>query len=180
MPDGIYPLFAGLPPRSVSMERQRRNLEQFLTDNAAEFARMPYEPWTVAARGGGHKPIETVVKGSSMLPGLLGVFPAVDIPASDHTRFVLWYPGLLVTDELYEKFHKQYYCPTGLALPALKYKDESGNEVKMVIIGDPTSPGAQINDGQVIPDGYGQFFASDARRTACTKSDLNELYCSCA
>jgi hypothetical protein len=40
-----------------------------------------------------------------------------------------------------------YYCPTALRLPSLDYKDERGDVVEMLVIGDPTQPGAIINDG---------------------------------
>ena len=38
-------------------------------------------------------------------------------------------------------------CPTALRLPSLDYKDERGDDVEMLVIGDPTQPGAIINDG---------------------------------
>ena len=60
---------------------------------------------------------------------------------------VLYYPGLLVTAPLLERFNAEYYCPTALRLPSLDYKPSgSSHPVEMMIIGDPTSPGAIIND----------------------------------
>jgi hypothetical protein len=64
-----------------------------------------------------------------------------------HCKPVLYYPGLLVTAPLLEKFNEQYYCPTALRLPSLDYKAGNGPRVEMLIIGDPTSPGAIVNDG---------------------------------
>lgn len=53
-----------------------------------------------------------------------------------------------MTSPLLEQFNQMYYCPTALRLPSLDYKDERGDDVEMLIIGDPTQPGAIINDGE--------------------------------
>lgn len=60
---------------------------------------------------------------------------------------LLCYPGLLVTSQLLELFNQNYHCPTALRLPSLDYENEQGEQVEMLIIGDPTQPGAIINDG---------------------------------
>ena len=148
-------LLAGLPDRREALERQRANLVQFVDDNAEAFAAMPYEPFTrvpsnVCAGG-----LQFDVRAST-LRGLRGVYPHQPVPASSQEVRLLYYPGLLVTNALYEAFYARYYCPTGLELPALKYQDAHGNAVGVVIIGDPTCMGALVNDGR-----YGR---SDGKR----------------
>lgn len=137
-----------LPDRGVALQRQRQNLVQFVAANPAKFNAMPYEPWTRVPPKGGVKGLEFEVRASTVR-GLRGVFPCQYVPPTKEEQRLLYYPGLLVTGALYEIFCKQYHCPTGLGLPALRYKpDEMRPEVvDVLIIGDPTSPGAIINDG---------------------------------
>ena len=137
-----------LPDRGVALQRQRQNLVQFVAANPAKFNAMPYEPWTRVPAKGGIKGLEFEVRASTVR-GLRGVFPCQYVPPTKEEQRLLYYPGLLVTAELYEQFCKKYHCPTGLELPALRYKpDEKKPEVvDVLIIGDPTSPGAIINDG---------------------------------
>ena len=61
---------------------------------------------------------------------------------------VMYYPGLLVTEELLNQLQIYCYCPTALELPALDY-EQDGKLVKVLVIGDPEQPGAIINDGEV-------------------------------
>lgn len=142
------PLLAGLPPHAQALQRQRANLARFLADNAVPFEEMPYEPWTVvplsAAVGGLRFEVRPA---GAPLRGLQGVFSLQELTASVQEQLLLVYPGLLVTGALYESFCKQYYCPTGLELPALAYTNSRGDSVTMLIIGDPTALGALINDG---------------------------------
>jgi hypothetical protein len=119
---------------------------QFVADNQDAFAAMPYEPWTRMPANPGPAGHQFSIRASTV-PGLRGVFLQQPLPASSQEVRLLYYPGLLVTNALYQSFYEQYYCPTGLGLPALAYTDADGQLVKMVIIGDPTSAGALVNDG---------------------------------
>jgi hypothetical protein len=113
---------------------------------------MPYVAWTVPSRNRISYRFE-VRAAAAPLRGLRGVFPVQSIPATPHERLIMGYGGLLITDELYEIFSRQYYCPTGLEIPALSY-ERDGITMKVLVIGDPTSMGAIINDGRFgRPDG---------------------------
>jgi hypothetical protein len=139
-------LLAGLPDRGEALKRQRANLDQFVSDNAAAFDAMIYEPWTRLPSEAGPSKHRFDVRASTV-PGLRGVYLCDPLPACSREVLLLFYPGLLVTTEMYESFFEQYYCPTGLALPALRYTNTANEVVDIVIIGDPTSPGALVNDG---------------------------------
>ena len=144
----VLPLFAGLPLRGVALEQQRANLVRFHEDNRAAFDAMPYEPWTQAPKSAGVGKLQfKAAAASPPLTGLRGVFSLQSVPAATQERQLLYYSGLLISSELYQRFCAQYYCPTGLELPALAYKDAAGRRVEMLIIGDPTSLAAIINDG---------------------------------
>jgi len=157
----VRALLAGLPDRGEALKRQLANLVRFAADNADALDAMPYEPWTRAPpNDGAFKGLHFEVRASTVR-GLRGVFPLQPVPASEREQRLLYYPGLLVTTELFNEFSQEYYCPTGLELSSLGYKDENGQSVGIVIIGDPTSLGALINDGH-----YGR---SDGQRH-CNKA----------
>ena len=61
-------------------------------------------------------------------------------------RTVLYYPGLLVSENILSALNEFCYCPTALDLPTLNY-EEDGKQVNVLVIGDPTQPGPNINDG---------------------------------
>ena len=164
----VRALLAGLPSREQALQQQRRNLVQFVADNRDAFDAMPYEPWTrEPASPTGAEGLKFEVRASSNVPGLRGVFPRQPVRASSKVRRLLYYPGLLTTDKLYQSFHDQYYCPTGLGLPPLAYK-EGGKTVDIVIIGDPTSLGALINDGKYQRDD-GQCSDCKRMRRCCLR-----------
>ena len=142
----IRELLAGLPSRHEALQQQRANLVQFVADNRAAFDAMPYEPWTVMTAANAAAEDKGFEVRASNLPGLRGVFPLQAIAASSTPRRILFYPGLLLPDSLYQSFYKAYYCPTGLELPPLAYYVD-GKRVGITIVGDPTSKGALINDG---------------------------------
>lgn len=125
-------------------------MDTFAVDNKKEFDALPYFPWTSppAGRSGfrGHKFKAAPAK--APLTGLIGVFTEQTIAAEPTQRKLIPYGGLLVTPTLYERFSKQYFCPTGLQLDSLEY-EENGRTVPMLLIGEPTSLGALINDGGV-------------------------------
>jgi hypothetical protein len=148
------PLLAGLPDRVEALKRQRANLVKFAAapEYADAFAAMPYEPWTSApAQATGANGFHFEARASTHVPGLRGVFPRQPVPASSQEVRLLDYHGLLVTHSLFQAFYDQYYCPTGLELPPLRYKDKDGLTVGVVMLGDPTSMAALVNDGR-----YGQ------------------------
>lgn len=64
---------------------------------------------------------------------------------------MLYYQGLLVSEELLKRFNAAYYCPTALLLPLLDFDHprKRGKKVQMLVIGDPTRPAAIINDGPI-------------------------------
>lgn len=148
----VRQLLTDLPSRGQALQRQRSNLVQFLADNKHEFDAMPYEPWTrEPVNPSGAEGLQFEARASTQVPGLRGVFPLKLVRASSNPRRLLYYPGLLTTDKLYQSFYAQYYCPTGLELPPLAY-EERGKKVTITIIGDPTSLGALINDGKYKHD----------------------------
>jgi hypothetical protein len=143
-------LMEGLPARSEFLQQQRRNMDTFAEDNKEDFDAMEYFPWTSppAGRSGfrGHKFKAAPAK--APLTGLIGVFTEQKIDAAPTPRRLIPYGGMLVTPTLYERFSKQYFCPTGLQLDSVECEDK-GKTAKMLLIGDPTSLGALINDGGV-------------------------------
>jgi len=167
------PLLAGLPDRGQALERQRDNLMEFVRNNQQAFDAMPYEPWTKVPSTPGPKQLEFDVRASTVVPGLRGVFPRHLVPASLQEQRLLFYPGLLMTDRLYQSFFEQYYCPTGLELPPLAYQDSKEQPVGVVIVGDPTSAGALINDGRYGRDDGQQIHHENtnfSRPRACFSS----------
>lgn len=139
-------LCVGLPSRDEALRAQRRNLERFVQEQSALFDQLPFHPWTDNRK----KPRVKTTVGLSMLPGchgLRGVHLAEDVMVGYNEVALLFYPGLLMTDAMFELFNSKYYCPTALELPALGFVDASGIKQKMLIVGDPTSHGAIINDG---------------------------------
>jgi len=145
-PRSARPLLVGLQSSEAALQAQRRNLDRFVQDHAAEYAAFPYRPWTQATRKLG---VKTTV-GPSQLPGcvgLRGVKLAAAITTGDRELQLLYYSGLLMSEQMYQQFHAEYYCPTALELPALAFLDNSGQRQNVLIVGDPTSHGAIINDG---------------------------------
>jgi hypothetical protein len=142
-------LTEGMPTRQQALQAQRANLDRFLQDNALLFAAMPYIPWTRSSAG--FRAVKVRIA-PSYLPGarnlgLLGVVLEEDVRARSTEQPILLYPGLLMTETLHDLFVTQYHCPTALELPALTWTDAQGEEQNMLVVGDPTSPGAVVNDG---------------------------------
>jgi hypothetical protein len=140
-------LFKLLPCREAALHAQKANLYKFVRDNAAAYAALPYEPFTRMKRVRFGVPLRVVV---SSLPGCVGLRGVVlqHRLVTTKDRELSYYPGLLVTEALHELFSKLYYCPTSLELRALKYREPHEQSARpMLIIGDPTHPGAIINDG---------------------------------
>lgn len=173
------PLFEGLPARDVALQRQKANLVQFHNDNAAAFAAMPYEPWTVVPPNAGFDGLKFEQRPAEPpLRGLRGVFPLQSVPARSKPRRLLFYPGLLIPAPLYEVFSAQYFCPTGLNLPALEYRTASGAKVPVLILGDPTSLGAMVNDGRFgREEGQNALAAARARSVVRSFLTLALLVC---
>jgi hypothetical protein len=127
-------------------------VRQFIAAHPDAFAAQRYEPFTHVRKsdpttgfGGFHFEVRSA---APPLRGLRGVFATTPVPASSVEQRLLLYPGVLMTGDLYEVFCAQYHCPTGLELQALNYiDDETRKAVTMLIVGDPTSLGALINDG---------------------------------
>jgi hypothetical protein len=160
-------LLTGAPHRGDALQQQLANLKRFYEDHRQQFDAMPYVAWTVPSKN--RMSYRFAVRpASAPLRGLRGVFPVQAIPSNPNERLLMPYGGLLITEKLYEAFSKRYYCPTGLEIPALAYQD-GDKEVKVLVIGDPTSQGAIINDGKVgRPDGefcarVNDEFASEVR-----------------
>jgi hypothetical protein len=142
-------LTQGMLSREQALLAQRANLDRFLQDNPLLFAAMPYIPWTRSSAS--FRAVKTRIA-PSYLPGarsvaLLGVVLEEDVRSRSTEHPLLLYPGLLMTETLYSLFVTQYHCPTALELPALTWTDTGGEEQKMLVVGDPTSPGAIVNDG---------------------------------
>jgi hypothetical protein len=142
------PLFVGLPSRVVALAQQKSNLHRFVREHAAEYAALPYHPWTRPVAG----VVDTLVDiGASTLPGCegyRGVFARREVLPTAKKQQLLSYGGLLMTETMYEEFARQYHCPTALGLPELRWTDPHTRvEHNFVVVGDPTQPGAIINDG---------------------------------
>ncbi len=165
-------LFAGLPPREQALQAQRRNLEAFVQEHAEAYAALPYEPFT-RVNPKLKFSVATKVAPSSLsgCRGLHGVILQEIVDTRDEPRggrSLCYYPGLLVTERLYNIFSRKYHCPTALEIPALTYREPGDDEDKpMLIIGDPTSHGAIINDG-VRSKVKGQFALDIMQASAAT------------
>jgi hypothetical protein len=109
----VRSLCAHLPSRERALQQQRQNLEQFLADNAAAYAAFPYQPWTKQARSFG---VSTRIGISSLAGcvGLRGVMLEAAEATSDKEQPLVYYPGLLMTEAMYESFASMYHCPTAL------------------------------------------------------------------
>jgi hypothetical protein len=136
------PLLIAMPTRTQALAAQKANLVKFAQDNAQAFAALPFEPWTRMERA---YSVATRIAASS-IPGCVGLqgVRLVNALRTDdgEDKPVLYYPGLLVTEQLFMAFQQTYHCPTALDLPALDF-----NSHRVLVIGDPTSEGAIINDG---------------------------------
>lgn len=143
------PLSIGLPSRERALEEQKANLFRFVQENTAAYAALPWEPFTsINPRLKFGVATAVVASTLSGCVGLRGVALREPLITRDEEEPIAYYPGLLVTDQLHELFAEQYYCPTSLELKALKWKEPGDNQARpMLIIGDPTSHAALINDG---------------------------------
>ena len=176
-------LLAGLPSRAEALKQQLTVLRRFHTENKAAFDEMPYEAWTVPPKGydGLDERQFEQRPAAPPLSGLRGVYlrKGCTVPAKSTARQLLYYSGLLVTSALFKLFVEQYFCPTALELPALAYTNKKGAKVIMLVIGDPTSLGALINDGKFGRDGTNSRTHADAvlhSRVRCSLPSL--LRCS--
>jgi len=147
-PTDVRSLFKDMPSREKALEAQKANLLRFVSDNAQEYDALPYDPFTrQRSRKFG---VQTAIVASSLpgCVGLRGVALVDELITQEKEKAICYYPGLLITERLHAKFSRQYYCPTSLELQALTYQepDESAAH-PLLIIGDPTSHGAIINDG---------------------------------
>jgi hypothetical protein len=66
-------LLVGLPARQQLLQRQQDNLQVFVQQFAADFAAMPFEPWTVRPLQP-RASVKLEVRPSALIPGMLGVF----------------------------------------------------------------------------------------------------------
>jgi len=137
-----------MPSREQALEAQKANLLRFVRDNAQEYDALPYEPFT--RQRSGKFGVQTAIVVSSVpgCVGLRGVALVNELSTQEKEKAICYYPGLLITEKLHAKFSKQYYCPTSLELQALTYREpDESNARPLLIVGDPTSHGAIINDG---------------------------------
>ena len=160
--------------------QQRMNLERFVQAENKRFSLCRYSPWTVSSDRKTHLEL----KNSTLLPGTVGVFSTIQSKAHS---LVATYPGVLMWDELHEEFQNSYHCPTCVRLTVLDYyvdektaksmklnaSKQNNNQwlVQMVLVGDPTSPGAIINS----PFGLKNVSANCVLRT-CKQSDVHRYY----
>lgn len=140
-------LFIHMPTREQALEAQKANLLRFVRDNAEAFDALPYEPFTRPRPRFG---LQTTIIVSSIpdCVGLRGVALVKDLITLKKEKPICYYPGLLITEKLHVKFTKQYYCPTSLQLKEIRYREPGAATARpLLILGDPTSHGALINDG---------------------------------
>jgi len=151
------PLLTRMPSRDEALKAQRANLVKFVQQHEQAFAVLPFHPWTIATRKYGvkHKIIPSSLPGCVGLQGVAlesAVNPSSGGKKDSELKPLMYYPGLLVTEELFLLFAEAYHCPTALELPAMSdcsvWKKKRLEPQKMLIIGDPTAPGAIINDGK--------------------------------
>jgi hypothetical protein len=167
-------LLQGLPDRAHALAQQKSNLDRFLREHEREFAALPYHPWT-KQRGGFEVKVDIT---SSSLPGcegFRGVMLRHEHVTGTKKKPLLFYPGMLMTETLFSQFSEEYYCPTALELPALAWKNPAGELQRFLIVGDPTSAGAIINDGP-FSHCAGQTLTRLLQLPSCaTLSDLDSL-----
>ena len=141
-------------PRLV---RQKANLDSFLHENREKMELMQYEVWTVRTSHF-HEPVRLAP--SELLPGIVGVFPALGSKCAPRSVVAL-YPGALMWTEMHQQFADQFHCPTAVLATVLDYTvkdasvalamgltqtDSKGDWlVKMVLVGDPTNVGSIFN-----------------------------------
>jgi hypothetical protein len=174
------PLFIDLPGKGLALRAQRSNLDKFLQSNAAAYAELPYLPWTKPAHKSG---IATEIVSSKLdgCAGLRGVTLVQDLITGDRDVPLLYYSGLLMNEAMYQQFADEYHCPTALELPSLAYTDaRTAQRHKMILIGDPTTAGAIINDG-VYSGLEGQFRSRRQQLRGCRFRFAHCMWCcSCA
>jgi hypothetical protein len=147
MPVQCRPLSIGLPSRDAALQAQKDNLLRFVQEQHAAYAELPYLPWTDQRVKFG-VPTQLCASNLPGCAGLRGVELVRELRTEHREVPLVYYPGLLMTDRMYQQFNQRYHCPTGLGLPVLNFVDPSGKEVEVLIVGDPTSHGAIINDGK--------------------------------
>ena len=60
-----------------------------------------------------------------------------------------FYPGVIMTTALHDRFIKKYHCPTAVRCTSLDHPSETGDGItEYVIVGDPTAHGPIINDAK--------------------------------
>lgn len=145
------PLLAHLPPRGEALSAQRANLVRFVEEEAEAFAELPYLPWTEEFFVLDAPPV--VVLPAKVAVGLHGVFLTRPLVTDARSKVLMYYPGVLMTDSLFSRFHARFHCPTALRVPALDfYRQDTrsagrGRKECITLVGDPTAPGAVVNDG---------------------------------
>jgi hypothetical protein len=55
------------------------------------------------------------------------------------------YEGELLPEELFEKFASEFHCPTAVQAAHLDYTDDSGTLIKVILLGNPTCIGPNMN-----------------------------------
>lgn len=147
------PLLAHLPPRGEALSAQRVNLVRFVEEEAEAFASLPYLPWTEKFSELDAPPV--VVLPAQVALGLHGVFLTRPLLTNARPKVLMYYPGVLMTESLFSRFHARFHCPTALRVPALDFfKHDIGSAAGhsrrkecITLVGDPIAPGAIVNDG---------------------------------
>ncbi len=139
------------------LARQRANLVRFVDDEKAAFALQRYLPWT-DDRGVPECPVR--VDASRHISGCLGLYLTKPVK---NKGFVCVYPGVLMWEELADKFSMLYHCPTAVRVKGLDYFVDASMAkrmeleaecydsktkrwwVRMTLQGDPTAFGPIIN-----------------------------------
>jgi hypothetical protein len=134
---------------------QLQVLKRFVEEQAEMFALFKYAPFTE-----GEHIKDVCLRPSTLIPGTVGVFSSA--PTCAPKKWLSDYPGVLMWNELHDRFVQRYHCPTAVRCPVLDYTVDDtaatamgldpscrikNNEwlVGVTLVGDPTRVGALFN-----------------------------------
>jgi ribA/ribD-fused uncharacterized protein len=146
VPARLPRIMVGLRSTKPNHVAQQRQLDAFLESEQAAFAQGRYQASTRPATPK-LPDARLELRPSDLVTDCIGVFAT---QAIDEGQVLAYYPGVLMTEPLWQKFSAKAHCPTFLLLDSLSYFDlpVSGarkKKTQMTLVGDPTSVGALFN-----------------------------------
>lgn len=140
---------------------QLANLRAWVQSHRSEWGALRYHPWTGADVS---RDSTLALRQSKLLPPTMGVITTK--PCSGGV-VLCGYPGVVMWEEMHDKFGQSFHCPTAVHAPELDYlvdlstanklgldigspqvhrKGARGRyNVRIVIVGDPTAVGPLVN-----------------------------------